>query len=626
MTNTQTGTIVGLMQTRVDEQRDEPALLEKSGDQWRSFSFGEWYERSRAVAAALLEEGVEPGDHVAIYAYSRREWLEADIGVLMTRACTTTVYQNLVAESVSYILADSQVKLVFAEGPVQLKALFGGAGGLPDHVQKVITFVDRQRPASKPGEEPKPELTIDDVVPADKRELVVAFEDLIEQGRGLLPDREEELDARIAAIEPDDVAKVVYTSGTTGQPKGSMLTHGNLTAVVEYADRDLGIRAGELCLLFLPLAHVYAQLTYHAALRIGFKIAFARSMLTAVDDAESVRPHFFTSVPRLFEKIHAGLLQKVEAGSPMKQKIFHWSVGVGSQCSAIRQQGGEPGGMLALKEKIATKLVFSKLRNRLGGRIKFAVSGGAPLQKHLLEFFHAAGLLIIEGYGMTENASLSHCNRCYKYKFGTVGKVIDHTEEKIAEDGEILVRGPGVMTGYLGKPEATAETIDEDGWLHTGDVGVVDEDGYLTITDRKKDLIVTSGGKNVPPAPIEAALTRIRFVSQAVVFGDRRKFLVALMTLDAEYCDKWAADNGLSSSGAELTENEQFVQAVDAAVREANSKLDPFSTIKKFALLPREFSMEDGEVTPSLKLKRRVIEERYADVIDGLYPQDSPKK
>jgi long-chain acyl-CoA synthetase len=489
----------------------------------------------------------------------------------------------------------------------------------------VVTFVDRQTPASKPGEPAKPELTIDDVVPGDKREMVVSYEDFLERGRSLLEERGDELEARIAAIEPDDVAKVVYTSGTTGQPKGSMLTHGNLSAVVENVEADLGIRAGEMCLLFLPLAHVYAQLTYHAALKVGFEIAFARSMLTAVDDAGSVRPHFFTSVPRLFEKIHAGLLAKVEAGSPLKQKIFNWSVGVGSQCSAIRQQGGEPGGMLAFKEKIATKLVFSKLRDRLGGRIRFAVSGGAPLQKHLLEFFHAAGLLIIEGYGMTENASLSHCNRSYKYKFGTVGKVIDNTEARIADDGEILIRGPGVMRGYLGKAEATSETIDEDGWLHTGDIGVVDDDGYLTITDRKKDLIVTSGGKNVPPAPIEAALTRIRFVSQAVVFGDRRKFLVALMTIDAEYCDKWAADNNVPARGEALVEDERFTQAVDAEVREVNAKLDPFSTVKKFALLPREFSMEDGEVTPSLKLKRRVIEQRYSDVIDGLYPQESPK-
>ncbi|MBW2277383.1 MAG: AMP-binding protein, partial [Deltaproteobacteria bacterium] len=329
MTNINTGTIVGLMQTRVAEQRDDPALLERSGERWTSFSYGEWYERSRAVAAALLDEGIEPGDHVAVYAYSRREWVEADIGVLMTRACTTTIYQNLLADSVGYIIDDSKVKVVFADGPVQVKALFGREGGLPDHVKRVITFLDRQTPSSKPGEAPKSEITLQEVVPADKRELVAAFEDFVERGRGLLAERAEELDARIAAIETDDVAKVVYTSGTTGQPKGSMLTHGNLTAVVEYADRDLGIRAGELCLLFLPLAHVYAQLTYHAALKIGFKIAFARSMLTAVDDAQSVRPHFFTSVPRMFEKVHAGLLAKVEAGSPMKQKIFHWSVNVG---------------------------------------------------------------------------------------------------------------------------------------------------------------------------------------------------------------------------------------------------------------------------------------------------------
>jgi long-chain acyl-CoA synthetase len=625
MTGDNPETIVGLFGARVAELGEGTALLERSGERWVSYGWKEWNDRSRAVAASLIAEGVKPGENVAIYSYSRREWVEADIAILMARGCTVTVYQNLVPDSVRYILEDSGASVIFAEGPVQLQTLFGGESGLPDTVRRVITFLDRQAPLTKPGKPPKPEISLEEAVPADKRDLVVKYDDFLSAGQAKLEERGAELDARIAAIEPGDVAKVVYTSGTTGQPKGAMLTHGNLVAVVGNVEHDLSIRAGELCLLFLPLAHVYAQLTYHAALSVGFQIAFARSMLTAVDDAESVRPHFFTSVPRLFEKIHAGLLSKIEQASPLKQKIFRWSTGVGAQVSEIRQQGGEPGGMLAFKEKIATKLVFSKLKNRLGGRIRFAVSGGAPLQKHLLEFFHAAGLLIIEGYGMTENASLSHCNRAYKFKFGTVGKAIDNSEVVIAEDGEILVRGPGVMKGYLGQPEATAEAIDSDGFLHSGDIGVVDEDGYLTITDRKKDLIVTSGGKNIAPAPIEAALTRIRFVSQAVVFGDGRKFLVALLTLDPEYAQQWAAEQGIEARGEALAGDERLKSAVDAEVVAVNSRLDSWSTIKKVAILGQEFSMDKGEVTPSLKLRRRVIEEHYLDVIDGMYPVESPK-
>jgi long-chain acyl-CoA synthetase len=625
MTPKKSETLVDLLATRVAEQGEDQALLERSGERWVSFSWSEWQSRSRAVAAALMAEGVEPGQFVAIYSYSRREWVEADIAILMARACTVTVYQNLLPDSVRYILDDSAAGIVFAEGPVQLKTLFGGEGGLPKGVRRVVSFLERQAPLAKPGQPQLPEMSIDEVVPADQRDKVVLYDDLLEQGRALLEQKGAELDARIAAIDPDDVAKVVYTSGTTGQPKGAMLTHGNLVAVVQHVERDLGIRPGHLCLLFLPLAHVYAQLTYHAALKVGMRIAFSRSMLTAVEDAKSVRPHFFTSVPRLFEKIHAGLLAKVDKGSPMKQKIFHWAVGIGSQTSAIRQQGGEPGGMLAFKEKIARKLVFSKLTDALGGRIRFAVSGGAPLQRHLLEFFHAAGLLIIEGYGMTENASLSNYNQYNNFKFGTVGAAVEGTEVVIADDGEILVRGPGVMKGYLNLPEATAESIDKDGFLHTGDIGVFDDDGFLTITDRKKDLIVTSGGKNIAPAPLEAALTRIRFVSQAVVFGDQRKFLIALLTLDPEYCESWAREHGVGARGEALAGNEQLVAAVDSAVAQVNSQFESYSTVKKVAILPREFSMDEGEVTPSLKLRKKIIAERYADVIDGLYPSESPK-
>ncbi|MFO8072339.1 MAG: long-chain fatty acid--CoA ligase [Polyangia bacterium] len=556
---TERATIIGLFAERVAEAPRRPALMERSGERWAEHSWSDWNERSRAIAAALIDAGVKPGDSVAIHSYSRRQWVEVDIAILMCKARTVTIYHNLRAESVRYILDDCGARIVFAEGPVQLEALFSAQGSEPaGSVRRVIHTLERQTPPARPGEPPPRELGIEDAVPAERRELLVSLEDFVARGREALEEHGEELERRIAAVEPGDTAKVVYTSGTTGEPKGAMLTHRNLTSVVERIGEDIGIRSDDLCLLFLPLAHVYAQLTYHAALCCGFTLAFARSMLTAVDDAESVRPHFFTTVPRLFEKIHAGMLAQIEQASPVRRGIFGWAEKVGRRVSREKQLGRGPSGLLAWQYALADRLVFSKLKQRLGGRIRFAVSGGAPLQRHLLEFFHAAGLLIIEGYGMTENASLSHRNTPEAYRFGTVGTALSNVEVEIAADGEILLRGPNVMDGYLGRPEETAEAIDGQGWLHTGDIGFIDENGFLTITDRKKDIIITAGGKNIAPAPIEAALTRGQLISQAVVFGDQRKFLVALLTLDAERAEQWARENGVGARGEELCEDERL--------------------------------------------------------------------
>ena len=358
-------------------------------------------------------------------------------------------------------------------------------------------------------------------------------------------------------------------------------------------------------------------------LRKGFQLSFARSMLTALDDAESVKPDFFTTVPRLFEKIHAGVLFQVEQAGGLKKKIFDWATEVGYEVSKARQAGEEVTGALSIKRSVADKLVFSKLKKRLGGKIRFMVSGGAPLQRSLIEFFDAAGLLILEGYGMTENSSLSNFNRPEAPRFGTVGPALGNTKVAIADDGEILVKGPGVMKGYLNQPESTAEVLDDAGWLHTGDIGVIDNEGYLTITDRKKDLIVTSGGKNIPPAPIEARLMQLRFISHAVVFGDSRKFLCALLTLDMEYTSSWARDNGITATGEALAADPGIRAAVEAEVAGVNMSLESYESIKKLAILPAEFSMDKGEVTPSLKLRRRVIEKNHRELIDSLYPPES---
>ncbi len=618
-------TLLDYFLARVDEIPDKKALLERRDDRWIPYTWREWNERSRAIAASLMDDGVEAGQNVGIFSYSRRQWVESDIAILMAGALTVTIYQSLGKETVDYILEDSSATVLFLEGPIQIKALCGDDGKAPisDKIRRIVYFTDTQTPMARPGKPPPTEITLDDVMPTEMLELLVPFEEYVSNGKKLLADNGEALDKRIAAVTPDTLAKIIYTSGTTGQPKGAMLTHGAMASVVATIDSDLGMLPDDICLLFLPLAHVYAQLTYHAALRTGFTTAFATSMLTAIDDAGSVKPSFFTTVPRLYEKIHAGVLAQVEEAGGLKKKIFDWAVGVGSMVSEKKQHGEPVTGMLKAKASIADRLVFSKLKARLGGRVRFMVSGGAPIQRSLIEFFHAADLLIVEGYGMTENSSLSNFNRPTNYKFGTVGQAGKDIDVEIADDGEILVRGQGVMVGYLNQPEETAEALDSGGWLHTGDIGVIDEDGFLTITDRKKDLIVTSGGKNIAPAPIETRLLESRFVSQAVVFGDGRKFLTALLTLDLDYVQKWAGENGVAARSSALSSDSKIRDAVSRDVDRMNRQLESYETIKNFAIMPTEFSMDAGEVTPSLKLRKRVIEHKNKELIESLYPPET---
>ncbi len=620
-------TLVGLFLDQVLRSRDKEAILEKQGQVWVSFGWNEWNARSRAVAAALLAMGIKRGEHCGIFSYSRRQWFEADIGILMAGGRTVTLYHNINQETVDYILGDCKARVMFAEGPLQLQALVGKDKKLPASLEKVIYFTSSQKPLPRPGSPSPEDVTLEQVVPEDQRERLISFEDFIAQGKSELARNSDMVEASIEKASPDEVAKIIYTSGTTGHPKGAMLTNRNLCSVLATVEEDLEISRNDTSLLFLPLAHVYAQLTYHAALKIGFTTAFAESMLTAIDDAKAVRPHFFATVPRLFEKIHTAVQAKMDEAGGAKKRIFYWATRVGSQVTVATKKKQKKGLWLGAQHKLANKLVFSKLKESLGGNVRFMICGGAPLPKHLNEFFNAAGLVILEGYGMTENASLSHYNRKSNIKMGTVGLPLVGSETRIAQDGEILLRGPNIMDGYLNKPKDTAEVLDDEGWLHTGDIGFVDDEGFLSITDRKKEIIITAAGKNIPPAPIEQLLGQIRFVSQALVFGDRRKFLVALLTLDMPYVNMWANEVGLSwRDDEELADEPKLRAAVRSEIEEVNKRLDPFSTIKNFALVPREFSIQEGEVTPSLKLRRKVIEQRYHDLIEGLYPSETRSK
>src|SRR6266496_16164 len=429
-----------------------------------------------------------------------------------------------------------------------------------------------------------------------------------------------ELADRVEGTKPDDVATIVYTSGTTGPPKGVVQTHGNHVSALESAAQTTSIKEGDVHLLFLPLAHSFARLESFIGVHRGLCTAFAENIDKLRDNLPETRPHFICSVPRVFEKVYAGAMARAEGGSPIKRKIFHWAVGVGKEVSRLKQAGQPVPAALAIKYKIAEKLVFSKMQAALGGRLRFAVSGGAPLSREIAEFFHAAGILILEGYGLTETCPVLTNNREDSFKFGSVGRALPGVEIKLAPDGEILGRGGNIAKGYFKKPEATSEVFLPDGWFATGDIGKIDADGFLYITDRKKDLIVTAGGMNIAPQNIENLLKGDPFISQAMVHGDRRPYPVALITLNPEEVAKFAREQGIMASDPTvLAKHPKIVERVQRTIDAKNSELQSYAKVKKFAILPEDFTVDNGALTPTLKVKRKVISERHRAALDALY-------
>src|SRR5713101_3287138 len=426
---------------------------------------------------------------------------------------------------------------------------------------------------------------------------------------------------RVASTRPTDLATIVYTSGTTGPPKGVMQTHGNHIAAVTASKQATPVEEGWVHLLFLPLAHSFARLESFLGVAHGLTTAFAENLDKVGENLKETRPHFICSVPRVFEKVYGKILAGVEAGSPAKRKIFGWAVSVGRDVSRHQQRGQPVPATLELKRKLAHRLVFSKLHAALGGRLQWAVSGGAPLSRDIAEFFHAAGILLLEGYGLTETCPALTFNRPDRFKFGSVGQTLPGVQLRIAADGEILARGPNIATlGYFKQPEATREVFDLDGWFHTGDIGTIDGDGFLVITDRKKDLIVTAGGMNIAPQNIENLLKADPFISQAMVHGDRRPYPVALITLNAEELTKFARDQGiLAAEPAVLVKHPKILERVQRTVDEKNSELQSYAKIKKFLVLPEDFTVENGALTPTLKVKRKVISDKHRAALDSLY-------
>jgi long-chain acyl-CoA synthetase len=585
--------------SRVDKSADRPAQMSKRHGAWTTLTWREVGEVVRELALGLIALGRQPGDTVALLSASRAEWVQADFAIFSAGCITVPVYPTYPPDLIAYVVNDSGARTIIVEDPAQLAKVLEAREKTPG-LQQIVVMTGYE--ATQP---PK---------------MVMTWDMLRRLGRDNAGQHASTLTERLAETKPGDLASIVYTSGTTGPPKGVMQTHGNHIAAQRNSESAAPCEEGWVHLLFLPLAHSFARLESFLGVYRGLCTAFAENLDKVGDNLKEVRPHFICSVPRVFEKVYAKILSGVEAGSPAKRTIFHWAIGVGREVSRHQQRGQPLPVGLRVKRAIAHKLVFSKLHAALGGRLQWAISGGAPLSRDIAEFFHSAGILILEGYGLTETCPAATFNRPTRFKFGSVGQALDNVDIKIAGDGEILIRGANVARGYLKQPEATAEVFEPSGWFHSGDIGRIDEDGFLFITDRKKDLIVTAGGMNIAPQNIENMLKADPFISQAMVYGDRKPYPVALITVNPEELAKFAREQGiLATDPAVVVKHPKVVERIARTVEEKNSQLQSYAKIKKFTVLPVDFSQEGGELTPTLKVKRKIVSNKYLTTIEELY-------
>ncbi len=580
-------------------KKPRPAAFKyKKDGVWRDVAMAEFESTVRNMSAALRWMGVRPDDRVAILAENRPEWAMADIAILAAGAISVPIYPTLTPNSIQYILNDSGAVVIFLSNKEQVEKL--------ESVRSVIPSLRR--------------MVVFDAQPS-MPEHALSWQDALTNGaefdRTEGPEKFNEL---LRSRKLTDVATIVYTSGTTGNPKGAVLTHGNVTSNVVTCLPTIPLNTGDLVLNILPLSHILERMVDFCYLLQGATIAYAESVLKVGENLQEVRPHVFAAVPRLFEKMKEKILNNVADAPPLRRKIFNWAIKVGAERLPYRIERKPMPAFLAIKSAIAEKLVFSKILERLGGRVRFSVSGGAPLSAELAAFFIGAGLDIIEGYGLTETSPVITLNTLEHRRLGTVGRVIAGVEVRIASDGEILTRGPHVMKGYFNNPEATAAAIDKDGWFYTGDIGHVDSDGFLHITDRKKDLIINAYGKNIAPQPIENLLKTSPYVGTPVLIGDRRKFVSLLFVPNFEALQREAKALGIPAhSNAELVSHPQIIATVQKEIDRFNATLDKQEKIRRFTMIPHEFTIEGGEITPSLKVKRRVVDEKYKLLIDAMY-------
>ncbi|MFF9451682.1 AMP-dependent synthetase/ligase [Streptomyces flaveolus] len=583
-----------------------PPVSGEGPDDWKSLTWAQAAERVYAIAAGLIELGVQSEQRVALASSTRLEWILADLGIMCAGAATTTVYPQTNAEESAYILSDSESRVLIAEDAAQLAKAREKRAELPDLTHVVVI----------------------DAAGADTTEdWVLTLEELERRGAARLEKDPGLVKERVGALTKDQLATLIYTSGTTGKPKGVRLPHDNWSYMAKAIAATGLVTEDDVQYLWLPLAHVFGKVLTSGQIEVGHVTAVDGRVDKIIENLPVVQPTYMAAVPRIFEKVYNGVAAKARAGGGAKYKIFQWAAGIAREYAKVTQDNFKRTGTasapfgLASRHKVADTLVYAKIREAFGGRLRACVSGSAALAPEIGYFFAGAGIHILEGYGLTESSAASFVNPGEAYRTGTVGKPLPGTEVRIADDGEILLRGPGIMEGYHKLPEKTAEVLESDGWFHTGDIGELSPDGYLRITDRKKDLIKTSGGKYIAPAEVEGQFKAVcPYVSNILVHGADRNFCTALIALDEAAITEWAKENGLDGKPyADIVAAPETVEMVDGYVKQLNEGLQRWQTIKKFRLLPRDLDVEHGEITPSLKLKRPVVEREYKHLIEEMY-------
>ena len=572
------------------------ALMFKQNGHYRSIPSAKLHDMVKQTAAALAELGIRKGDRVGILAENRPEWTVADLGILATGAVNVPIYASLPPNQIEYVAQHAGVGLIFVSTLFQLEKVF--------QIRKTLPSLER--------------IVLMDEAPPKTPE-VISFRSLLDSGQAVLQRRPSIYDELCEGVDPEDLASIIYTSGTTGIPKGVMLSHANITSNVLSCSKIFNINPGDVVLTFLPLCHIFERMADYLMIYCGATIAYAEDPETVPQNMLEIRPTIVPSVPRLFEKMYLRLMEAINSSSPLKRRLMQWGIAVGRECSRKTLASKKLGWSLSIKNRVASRLVFSKLAAKLGGRIRFFISGGAPLDQELAIFFYGLEVLILEGYGLTETSPVIAVNQPNQYRFGSVGKPIGEVEVKIDVGGEILTRGPSVMKGYFRMEEETREAFEGD-WFRTGDVGFLDEEGFLHVTDRKKDLIVTASGKNVAPQKIEGVLKKCSYLLNVVAIGDRRPFISALVVPNPEKLVEYAHERGLIFENySDLLRKPEISQFLLGQIQSYMSDFANFEQVKRIAVLEKDFTIDAEELTPSLKVRRRVVETRYRDIIEQLY-------